>query len=143
RDKELVRGKSVAIIGGGDAALENARILAGHAKKIYLIHRRSEFSARREFVDPVVNDRNIEIALDSKVVEFRGDKHLNAISISDGSSERLIEIDAALIRIGVQPNFEIVGDKLDRDRRDYIDVDRSGRTSFRNVFAAGDVAAPN
>ena len=142
RDKELVRGKRVAIIGGGDAALENAQILAARAEKVYVIHRGSKFSARQEFVEPAAKNPKVEFILNSTVTEFQGDERLTAVSIFRNSSERLIKVDAALIRIGVQPNTDFVADKLELDKSGYINVDHLGQTNFPNVFAVGDVACP-
>ena len=106
-DKASVAGKRVAIIGGGDAALENASILSEFAEKVYLIHRRSAFSARPEFIESASRHPNIEFIFDSVITDLKGDKTLSSIELRAGSSPRTIETDAALIRIGVQPNSEI------------------------------------
>ena len=140
KEKETVKGKRVAIIGGGDAALENALILSEFAEKVYIIHRRSEFSARAEFVKRAVNDPRVEFLLDSTVTRFIGDDHLDTIRVSNRSNEQTIEVDAALVRIGVQPNTEIFAGELDLDERGYIVADHHGATNVINVFAAGDVA---
>ena len=143
KDKAAVKGKTVAIIGGGDAALENALILSEFADKVYVIHRRAELSARSEFVKPSIDNAKIEFVLDSTVNEFLGDGQLSAISISKSGIERRFEVEAALIRIGVQPNSENFGDGIERDPSGYIMVDRLGAASVENVFAIGDVANPS
>jgi thioredoxin reductase (NADPH) len=142
RDKESVVGKRLAIIGGGDAALENALILSEYAKRIYVIHRRSEFTARPEFVNAAIASPVIEFLINSKVVELKGTDLLSSLVVSNVSQESTIEIDAVLIRIGVQPNTEIFSGGIDLDPQGYIRVDHLCATNVRNVFAAGDVANP-
>ena len=142
RDKRSVMGRRVAIVGGGDAALENALILAEFAEKVYVIHRRSEFSARPEFVGRAVKIPKIEFVFNSTVNRFLGNEQMSAVSLSTPSGELLVDVDAALIRIGVQPNSEIFAGQLDLDAASYIKVDHLGATNAPNVFAAGDVANP-
>jgi thioredoxin reductase (NADPH) len=142
KDKLLVLGKSVAIVGGGDAALENALILSEFAEKIYVIHRRSEFSARAEFVEPVLNHSKIEIIFDSAVTAFCGGQQLSSVSLTTDSTERQIPIDAALIRIGVEPNSDAFQSSLKVDARGYILTDVNGLTSVPMIYAIGDVANP-
>jgi thioredoxin reductase (NADPH) len=137
-----VVGKRLAIIGGGDAALENALILSEYAKRIYVIHRRSEFTARPEFVNAAIASPVIEFLINSKVVELKGTDLLSSLVVSNVSQESTIEIDAVLIRIGVQPNTEIFSGGIDLDPQGYIRVDHLCATNVRNVFAAGDVANP-
>jgi len=139
RDKTSVAGKRVAIIGGGDAALENASILSEFAAKVYVIHRRSEFSARPEFVESASRHPNIEFIFDSVITELKGGKALSAIEVRTGLSARTIEIDAALIRIGVQPNSEIFSGTFNLSSSGYVEVDEMGTTNIANVFAAGDI----
>jgi thioredoxin reductase (NADPH) len=138
-DKTSVKGKRVAIIGGGDAALENALILSEFAEKVYVIHRRSEFSARPEFVKPASVHSKIEFILSSVVTALKGTETLSSIELRTGSSNRSIQVDAALIRIGVQPNSDIFSGIFNLDISGYIEVDEIGATIISNVFAAGDV----
>ena len=140
RDKTSVKGKRVAIIGGGDAAVENALILSDFAEKVYVIHRRSEFSARPEFVKRASVHPKIEFVLDATVTALKGAKTLSELEIRSHSSSRTIKIDAVLIRIGVQPNSKIALGAINLNRSGYIEVDETGSTNIGNVFAAGDVA---
>lgn len=142
KDKEKVNGKRVAIIGGGDAALENAQILAEFAEKVYVIHRRSEFSARPEFVKAAAENESVEFLFNSVVTRFDGGDDLSAIQVSTDSLDQTIEVDAALVRIGVQPNTEFLRGMIELDNGGYIRVDHIGATSVMNIFAAGDVANP-
>lgn len=143
RDKREASGVRVAVVGGGDAALENALILAEYASRVYLIHRRDRFSARREFVKEVSRHKNIETVLDARVAEFGGSETLEFIDIDRGSAGReRIRVDKAVVRIGVQPNSELIAEDVDVGDAGYIVTDRVGRTTVENIYAIGDVAFP-
>lgn len=143
RDKGEASGRKAAVIGGGDAALENARILADFAEKVYLIHRRDKFSAREEFIKAVKHHDRVEVVLNARVKELGGSLNLEFVDVelSSGGSSR-IAIENAVVRIGVQPNSEIVRGIANLDEAGYINVDREGRTSFPGIYAIGDVAHP-
>jgi thioredoxin reductase (NADPH) len=137
------KGKTVAIIGGGDAALENAIILSSYAKKVYLIHRRGQFRAREEFQNRVFREPNIEIVAPAYPVAIEGKDFIEGIVVIDQSGrERLIKVDFLLIRIGVIPNTEFARSSINLDAAGYVLVDRNCRTSVKNVFAVGDCAFP-
>jgi len=144
RDRETVKGKRVAIIGGGDAALENALILSEYAEKIYLIHRRNEFSARNEFISQTKAKNNIETLTDTIATSINGDDGMRSISIVDriGARQAEIEIDALLIRIGVEPRSELFRCSGAIDESGYLTVNHVCQTSSSCVYAVGDVANP-
>ncbi|HQU90705.1 MAG TPA: NAD(P)/FAD-dependent oxidoreductase [Pyrinomonadaceae bacterium] len=143
RDKSEVSGKTAAVIGGGDAALENALILADYAEKVYLVHRRNEFSGRREFIQAVKHSNRIESIMNAQVKEFGGSSQLEFVDLelTSGNTQR-IPIANAVVRIGVQPNSELLKDIADLDDAGYVNVDREGRTSVANIYAIGDIAHP-
>ncbi|NNE65747.1 MAG: NAD(P)/FAD-dependent oxidoreductase [Pyrinomonadaceae bacterium] len=134
--------KDAIVVGGGDAAFENALILSEFAKKVTLIHRRDEFSARREFVEEVLRHPGIEVLTNAQVVSFNGDSQLKAVSISLNGENREIEGQIAVIRIGVAPNSEPVTGLVDLDHRGYIRISSNCRTTRKCIYAAGDVANP-
>ena len=144
KEKASVAGKRVAIVGGGDAALENALILAEHAEKVFVIHRRDEFTARPEFVSKAQENARIKFVLSSEIDQITGGDQLRSISVRDlnTSSKREIVLDNLLVRIGVEPNSGLVKGIADLDDRGYIEVDRLCRTSHPKVFAVGDVSNP-
>lgn len=143
RDKGEASGRKVAVIGGGDAALENALILAEFAEKVYLVHRRDKFSAREEFIKAVKHHDRIEVILNARVKELGGSSNLEFVDVdlTAGGSSR-IAIESAVVRIGVQPNSEIVRGIAEFDDAGYINADREGRTSAPGIYAIGDVANP-
>lgn len=141
--RELVMGKRVAVVGGGDAALENALLLGEVAERTYLIHRRSDFSARREFIDRIAAEPKIRPLINSVVRSINGDTQLRSITIGlEGDRLRDIEVDHLIIRIGVDPNSELVRNQLAADKRGYLLIDATCRTSSPICFAIGDVASP-
>lgn len=144
RHKAEVSGRRAAVIGGGDAALENALILADFAEKVYLIHRRDKFSARKEFITAVKHHDRIEVILNAQVKEFGGASNLEFLDVelSHGGSSR-IAVENAVVRIGVRPNSELVQNIAEVDEAGYINVDREGRTSAPGIYAIGDVAHPS
>jgi len=141
--RELLKGKTVAIVGGGDAAFENADALSRYAETVYLLHRRSTFSARTSFIERVSGDPKIELTTEARVKEFGGSDHLESLEYVDANgNSHSLAIDAALIRIGVEPNTEFFRDSLELDSRGYVTVNHLGETSAKLVFAIGDVANP-
>lgn len=145
QNPSIAEGKTVAVIGGGDSALENALILSSHATRIFLVHRREEFTARSAFVDRVMADKKIELVLNSTVEEFTGSDSLGSMTIVDhhARSTRRIPIEQALIRIGYDPNSELFKGELKTDERGYLFVDRNGLTTSPHVYAIGDVCRPH
>lgn len=144
RDALLAAGKRVVIVGGGDAAMENALILGEHAAKTYVVHRRPEFSARPELIAAAKKVPGIEFLMNTSVTAFRGGDRLESVELHDSVNGEILTIDAeaALIRIGVEPNSELVRGEVHVDTRGYIMVDRDGLTNIPGVFAAGDIANP-
>lgn len=142
RDKEQVRGKTVAIIGGGDAALENALILADYAAKIYLIHRRDRFSARDEFVGPVRSGPRIECLLKTAVTRIGGSESVEWVDVNraSGTDERRLSVDRVLIRVGVEPNDELIKGLDITDNGAHLPAVSAANAPF--ILMAGDVVNP-
>lgn len=142
RDRHQTEGMDVAVVGGGDAALENALILSEFARRVFLIHRRDHFVARREFIDAVAANDKIEPVMNATVVRFGGDRELEFIEIKEITGTRQIRTSHAVVRIGVVPNSEFLHGIIDLDSRGYVRVDHLGRTSVAGVYAIGDIAFP-
>jgi thioredoxin reductase (NADPH) len=139
--KKEVKGSVVAIVGGGDAALENALILGDEAHKIYIIHRRTEFSAREDFVGRSSRLPNVEFLLASTVTAILGHDHVEAVELEGPAGRRILAVDYILARIGVVPNSELFADQIQFDEAGYV-LHTGYETNIANVFAVGDISNP-
>ncbi|MDQ3635447.1 MAG: NAD(P)/FAD-dependent oxidoreductase [Acidobacteriota bacterium] len=144
RDGELVKNKTVAVIGGGDAAFENALILSKFASKVFLIHRSKNFKARSEFLTEVKDNPKIEIITNTIVGKIIGDECIKNIELKNTQEKEIYNLPTnfILFRIGVEPNTNIFRGKIELDERGYIEIDNQCKTSVENVYAIGDVANP-
>ena len=145
RDQNLIKDKRVVIIGGGDAALENALILAETASEVKVVHRRNNFRARAEFIEAARANPKVEFLTESIVKRITGNEQIEAVEVEDLQSGKnyLLPAGAVLIRIGVEPNTKFLRGKLDLDRNGYIKINSDCETGVKSVFAVGDVANPN
>lgn len=144
KDPPIVAGQRVVVVGGGDAAAENALILAQYARRVTLVHRRGKLTARSEFLKRLNTVRNIELRFDSVVETITGGDRLRSVEIRNAATGeiRTMKTDFLIVRIGVQPNSELVKGKIELDGRGYALVDSQCRTTVPGIFAVGDVANP-
>ena len=144
KDVESVKGSRVLIVGGGDAAIENALILSPHADSVTVLHRRDEFAARDSFVEQARQLGNVTLMTGRIVEQVFGGDRLEGVSVRDvlNNSTDKIHCDYCLVRIGVQPNSELFSQQLCADAEGYIKVDSYCRTNIENVYAVGDIANP-
>lgn len=133
----------VAVIGGGDSAMEEANFLTNFASKVYVVHRRDEFRASRIMVDRAKANPKIELVTPYVPDEFLGDgKLLNAIRLKNAKTGefRTIEVAGAFVAIGHKPNTELFADQVELDEKGYVKCQgRSQKTSIPGVMAAGDL----
>ena len=144
RDSHLVKGKNVCIVGGGDAALENALILAETASSVTIVHRRADFRARAEFIEQVENNTRIEVLIETVVRKIEGDTSVRSVELENLVTGRIFKKsgDVILIRIGVEPNTDFLGGQLNLDENGYIKVNQICETNVKGIYAVGDVANP-
>jgi thioredoxin reductase (NADPH) len=144
RDARLVEGKNVCIIGGGDAAFENALILSETAASVTLVHRRADFRARPEFIEQVKKNQKVEILTETAVSKITGGERVEAVKLENLKTGKIIrkKVEALLIRIGVEPNTNFLRKELELDEQGYIKINQICETNIENVFAIGDVANP-
>lgn len=140
-DGAFFRNKTVAVVGGGDVALEDAIYLARTCKKVYLIHRRDEFRAARLLQSNLKKFDNITLLFDTVVTEIQGDAKAENIALKNVKSgdERNLKADGVFIAVGTLPKSQLVKGILELDRSGYIIADETGKTSEDGIFAAGDV----
>ena len=141
-DGPMFRGKKVAVVGGGDAALVAAIFLADICEKVYIVHRRDSFRAEEANVKLIDEKNNIEKIWDSEAVEFIGEPMLEKIKIKNKKTEEVSELEVAgcFIEVGFVPSTAIAhagGVELHEDG--HIKVDAGMKTGVDGVFAAGDV----
>jgi len=144
-DGFFFREKTIAVIGGGDSAMEEATFLTRFASKVYLIHRRDTFKASKIMQERALNNPKIEVIWNTEVSELLGEGKLTGIkttNLVDGSTNTL-DLDGLFIAIGNDPRVWLVENQLTLTAEKFIQVDgRSSKTSLPGVFAAGDVIDP-
>jgi len=145
RDRQLYASRDVCVIGGGDAAVENAALLAEVCPTVTLVHRGKKLRARVELRERLVSNHTVTVFTESVVTRIIGDDKVEAVEVKrrDGLKPFQIAVGGVLIRIGVEPNSEVLRAQLELDNADYIKVNNEGETSVSGVFAIGDVANPS
>lgn len=140
-DGPLFRNKNVAVIGGGNSALDAAEVMSKIASQVYLICNQEKLKAFESLVSEVKSKNNVEIILSSEVVEIVGENKLEKIKIIDNISQKLRElnIDGLFIEIGHEPKTEVLAGLVVRDNFGQVIADLNAKTSCEGIFAAGDV----
>ena len=143
-DGFFFKEKEVAVVGGGDSAMEEALFLTKFAKKVYVIHRRDQFRASQIIQDRVLNHEKIEVVWNSTVEKINGEGAVSSILIKDtvDSSEKELNLDGVFVAIGHDPNVGFLDGFIELDNNGYIKTGFTTETSTSvpGVFAAGDVA---
>ena len=143
-DGFFFKEKEVAVVGGGDSAMEEALFLTKFANKVYVVHRRDEFRASQIMQDRVLKHEKIEVIWNSTVEKINGEGAVSSIVIKDtvNSSEKEMGIDGVFVAIGHDPNVGFLNNFVELDEKGYIKTGftTDTSTSVPGVFAAGDVA---
>ncbi|HAV27169.1 MAG TPA: thioredoxin-disulfide reductase [Lachnospiraceae bacterium] len=141
-DGAFFRGKDVAVVGGGDVAVEDAIFLARLCNKVYVIHRRDELRAAKVLQDRLLSLPNVEMcwSYHAKSIEGEGGMvtKLNIMSAKDGS-EKTLDVSGVFMAVGIQPTNELFTEQLETDKGGYIVAGEDGKTNLPGVFAAGDL----
>ncbi len=140
-DGAMYQGKKVAVVGGGNSALEETIFLTRFAEKVYLIRRYDYFKGEQALIDEVFNHPQIEVLLNEDLVEVKGNKFLEAITIKNTKTQELsnLEVNAVFGCIGNQPRTDVVKEYLKLNEQGYISTDEDMQTNINGVYAAGDV----
>ncbi|MDP9578305.1 UNVERIFIED_ORG: thioredoxin reductase (NADPH) [Bacillus sp. 1751] len=138
-DGERLKGKRVALIGGGDRAFEGAHLLASQAKQVYLIHRSTHFKAREQYVEKVLSDPGVKVMTDTEVTAIHGKHHVTSIDLKSKNSEcKNLSVDAVLIRLGIAPNVELIKEKVTTTQSGLIVINEVHQSSNPSIYAIGD-----
>jgi thioredoxin reductase (NADPH) len=143
-DGAFFKGETIAVVGGGDAAVEEADYLTRYAAKVFIIHRRDEFRASKLLQERVFANPKIEVIWNTRVVEMVGDaqglKHLELENTLTGGRSRL-DATGCFVFVGFKPNSGLVKEHVRHDAAGYIITDERMMTSIPGLFAAGDLRA--
>jgi thioredoxin reductase (NADPH) len=141
-DGFFFRDQEIAVVGGGDSAIEEATFLTRFAKKVYLIHRRDELRASKIMQDRAFADPKLEMVWNSTVTAIHGGDKLDAVTLTDTvtGDSRVLPVTGLFIAIGHDPRSELLGGQVHLDANGYVLVDHpSTRTNLDGVFACGDL----
>lgn len=140
-DGAFYKDRTAVVVGGGNAAAEDAVFLSGLCKKVYLVHRRDELRADKAIQEKVFDCENIEMVWESIPLEILGQDEVTGIKIQNVKTgeERELDTDGVFIAVGIVPNTTPVEAQLELDENGYICAGEEGITSAAGVFAAGDI----
>lgn len=140
-DAAFFKEKVVAVVGGGDSAMEEATFLTRFAKKVYLIHRRGEFKASKIMQEKVFNNEKIEVVWNTEVKQVLGDQTVNKLKLWDNKKEEEseLEVDGMFLAIGHIPVTGFLDNMLSLNERGYITAENHVYTNVDGIFACGDV----
>lgn len=139
-DGAFFKNRKVAVVGGGDVAIEDAIFLARGCEKVYVIHRRDTFRAAHSLVDRAREMPNIEFIIDTTVTEIGGEDMVEKLVLSNVKTKEQteLEVNGIFIAVGIVPDTELLQGVVRMDEKGYIISDELGNTSVSGIFAAGD-----
>lgn len=140
-DGAFYKNKVVAVVGGGNAAVEEAMYLTKFADKVYVIHRRNELRADKIVQERAFKNDKIEFIWDSVVKEIKGDNLVNTVVLENVKTKEIsnLSVNGVFPYIGMTPNVENISGQLQQDARGFVVTDETMSTSVEGVFAIGDV----
>ncbi len=144
-DGNFFRGKTVAVVGGGESAFEEAEYLAGICDKVYLIHRRDVFTAAKTAVDSLIKKENVTVITNTVIEEIKGENAVSSAVLKNRANQSTVEIplSAIFVSIGLVPENGVFAENIKLDDRGYIDAGEDCKTAIEGVFVAGDTRKKN
>jgi thioredoxin reductase (NADPH) len=155
-DGSFYKGKKVAVIGGGDTALDDALYLSELCETVYLVHRRDEFRGAQQTVEKIKAKNNIVLKLSCVPKEIVGEKKVNGLVLADSSASsdgstssddstssdgNLLAVDGVFVAVGTVPKTELLSGIVPLDAQGYVPADETGRTEVPGFYVAGDARA--
>lgn len=138
-DGNFYKNKKVAVVGGGNTAMEDALYLSDIVETVYLIHRRDNFRGEKKYLDELKKRSNVNIIMNSRVAKLNGRDRLESIEISsDERDNEVIDVDGIFIAVGQKPNNYIFSEIVDLDDYGYIKSDDGVHTKVDKIYVAGD-----
>jgi Thioredoxin reductase len=137
-DGSLYKKKDVAVVGGGDTALDDAFYLSGICRKVYLIHRRKEFRGMASTIEKIKKRSNVEIMRETQVQHVRGQNKIEEIQLDRGADRK---VSGLFIAIGSRPETDMIKTYVERDFAGYVVAGEDCRTKTPGLFVAGDIRA--
>lgn len=140
-DGAFFRNKTVAVVGGGDVALEDAIYLARFCSKVYLIHRRDELRGAKVLQEELLRLPNVEVLYSHTVSEIRGEDQVEALLIKDvkTDAERELPVNGVFVAVGIHPVSGLLKGLVEMDEQGYVLAGEDGRTTSAGIFVAGDI----
>lgn len=137
-DGAFYNGRPVAVNGGGNSALQDAMLLSEKCSRVYLIHRRAEFRGEAKLVEALKARDNVELLMDTRVVELLGEAELTGIVVEGRDGRRTLDVEGLFVAIGHAPDNAAFSPLIDLDGAGYADADEACTTRTPGVFVAGD-----
>ncbi|HYL08463.1 MAG TPA: thioredoxin-disulfide reductase [Candidatus Udaeobacter sp.] len=138
-DGAFFKGEELAVVGGGDAAVEEGEFLTRYASKVYILHRRSELRAQPILVDRARSNKKIEFIFDAHVKEIVGENKVGLVRYEQHGEARELKVGGVFIFIGFVPNSALLKVHVNHDEAGYIVTDKNMQTSVEGIWAVGDV----
>jgi thioredoxin reductase (NADPH) len=138
-DGAFFKGQELAVVGGGDAAVEEGEFLTRYASKVYIIHRRSELRAQPILVDRARANPKVEFILEAEVTKITGDEKVQVIHYNQRGVSKELPVGGAFIFVGFVPNSSLFKIHVDHDEAGYVLTGRDMQTSVAGIWAVGDV----
>ncbi len=140
-DGALYRNKVVAVVGGGDSAVEEALFLTRFAKKVYIIHRRDELRAQKIIQERAFKNPKVEMVWDTVVQKIHGGEQMEKLEVYNRRTEKVsfITVDGVFIYVGILPNNELLESRLELDSGGFVLTNENMHTNVPGIYAAGDI----
>ena len=138
-DGAFFRGQTVAVVGGGNTALEDALYLSGLCKKVYLLVRGDSFRGQAALIQRVMTQENIEVRFQTQLTEILGEDKVSGITVAQVGHTETISLSGVFIAIGLSPDTSLYGEVVEIDSNGYIIAGEDCRTSVPGIFVAGDL----